>query len=966
MKNTGKILFLVISSLIFLMSSKINYAQQQDFPRIMFLPPNAGREVPMKMSELKIDVKVVANLATTTMEMTFYNDNNSVLEGQLYFPLGEGQTVSRFAMDVNGKLREAVVVEKDKGRQVFESIVREGIDPGLLEKTQGNNFKARVYPLPAKGYKKVVIAYEQELIDLGKGFVYLLPMNFKDKVDKFSLRAEVYKQGLQPDMGQNELANFNFKKWEDSYVASIELQNYVPDKNLAFSLPKEADRQRIFYEEDKNGDSYFYISLLPEIMSAEKQLPKKLCLLWDVSNSSGSRDIDKEISFLDAYFKKINNAEIELVFFSNKAGNSVKYSVSGGQWNDLKKALKNAVYDGGTQLGAIDLSKYNCDEFIFSSDGMSNFGESEIKPGNKPVVVISSAASADYSYLNYIAQSSGGVYINLMTKTVSQALTLAGTNNFRFISAEFDNSITDIHPSISTIVIKDFSIAGKINSEKTQIKLNFGFGSEVKYSKTIAISKAEHLSESGMVKRIWGQKKITELDMLFDKNEEEITNIGKELSIVTRNTSLIILDRIEDYIRHRIVPPDELKEEYFAAINSADQEKITAEKNHIEEVVTKFEQRKTWWNTEFKFGDGTTKYTDEKAAEAEEDGSSEERMEMPMEEVADVTVMSDGIVNSSVRRSREKKKDGGGDANKGGITLKKWEPDTPYLKEIKEKGESEWFDIYLKYKKEYANSSAYYLDMADFFIEKGKKDIALRILSNVAEMELENHQLLRILGYRLRQLGYYGLAIMIFKEVLKIREEEPQSYRDLGLVYADNKEYQKAVDNLYTVVKRQWDGRFPDIELIALNEMNSVIATCGKQLKLDSIDQRLVMNLPVDMRVILTWDADLCDMDLWVTDPNGEKCFYSHPNTYIGGLMSRDFTQGYGPEEFILKKAQPGKYKIEVNYYGNSQQVIAGATTIQVLLTTGFGTEHEKNQAITLRLKDEKEVIHVGDFDFGE
>ena len=121
--------------------------------------------------------------------------------------------------------------------------------------------------------------------------------------------------------------------------------------------------------------------------------------------------------------------------------------------------------------------------------------------------------------------------------------------------------------------------------------------------------------------------------------------------------------------------------------------------------------------------------------------------------------------------------------------------------------------------------------------------------------------------------------------------------------------------------------------------------------------------MPLDLRVILTWDADNSDMDLWVTDPNGEKCFYSHQLTYQGGRMSDDFTGGYGPEEFSLRKAKSGKYKIEVNFYGNQQQVVAGATTLQVYLTTGFGTLKAREQSVTLRLKDSKETVFVGEFE---
>ena len=252
--------------------------------------------------------------------------------------------------------------------------------------------------------------------------------------------------------------------------------------------------------------------------------------------------------------------------------------------------------------------------------------------------------------------------------------------------------------------------------------------------------------------------------------------------------------------------------------------------------------------------------------------------------------------------------------------------------------------------------------MADFFFDKEKPGIALRILSNVAEMDLENPQLLRILGYRLMQADQYALAIAVFEEVLDMREEEPQSYRDLALALAADKQYQRAVDLLQQVVGGQWDGRFPEIELTALNEMNAIIATCGKELELGDIDQRLVKNLPVDVRVVLTWDADNTDMDLWVFDPNGEPCSYSHRDTRIGGHMSPDYTRGYGPEEFLLKRAQPGKYQVHVKFYGNRQQIIAGATTIQVEMTTGFGGSSAKTESVTLRLNDEKEIINVGQF----
>lgn len=206
----------------------------------------------------------------------------------------------------------------------------------------------------------------------------------------------------------------------------------------------------------------------------------------------------------------------------------------------------------------------------------------------------------------------------------------------------------------------------------------------------------------------------------------------------------------------------------------------------------------------------------------------------------------------------------------------------------------------------------------------------------------------------------------MLRKVLDISPEEPQSYRDLGLALAADRQYQKAVDTLYEVVISPWNGRFPDIEIITLAELNAIIATCAEKLDLTRIDPRLTKNLPLDLRVVLTWDADNTDIDLWVTDPNGEKAYYGHQLTYQGGRMSLDFTGRYGPEEFSLKRAKPGKYKVEAQYYGDRRQTVAGPATLQVKLSTRFGLPAQQERTVTLRLKDRSETVFVGEFEVRE
>ena len=116
----------------------------------------------------------------------------------------------------------------------------------------------------------------------------------------------------------------------------------------------------------------------------------------------------------------------------------------------------------------------------------------------------------------------------------------------------------------------------------------------------------------------------------------------------------------------------------------------------------------------------------------------------------------------------------------------------------------------------------------------------------------------------------------------------------------------------------------------------------------------------------MTWDTDLTDIDLWIIEPSGEKCFYSHNRTVIGGMMTNDFTRGYGPEVYLIRKAMPGKYTIQANFYGSSQQKLTGGTTVQATVITNFGRPNEKRQSLTLRLTTNKEVVDIGAISFGQ
>ena len=166
------------------------------------------------------------------------------------------------------------------------------------------------------------------------------------------------------------------------------------------------------------------------------------------------------------------------------------------------------------------------------------------------------------------------------------------------------------------------------------------------------------------------------------------------------------------------------------------------------------------------------------------------------------------------------------------------------------------------------------------------------------------------------------------------------------------------------LVLNKWD-RFQEIELLTLMELNQVIPKARAAGVTEiPVDPRLIKPLPVDIRIVMTWDADLTDMDLHVIEPSDEEAFYGHNRTTIGGLVSRDFTQGYGPEEYLLKKAMHGNYVIKTKFYGSSAAKLIGAVTLHVDVYTNYGRPNQKVQSMTLRLTGEKEMFTVGMIEF--
>lgn len=912
-------------------------------------------EQPIQLKTVQVSGDISGSLAETTVRLVVFNPNSRPLEGRLQFPLLPGQQITAFALDIDGAMRAAVPVEKTKGRKILEEVERRGVDPALLENTAGNNFSLKIFPVPAAGVRTVELKYTEALTRSDGGWTYRLPLAYGD--DPFELDLTL-KADSKPKL-TGRLGQLAFQPDRNGFVAHLAKTRFQPGGTVDMRVAAPSAPKTFIHERD--GETYFVaeIPVTAQTTPRPKPMLKVIALLWDSSGSGAGRPHAAELAELDRYFQAIGKARVKLTRLRDRPEATGDFEIVNGDWSALRKALENTVYDGASAL-ADWTPDDEVNEYLLVGDGMVTYGPAKFPtlPADVRLYALNSSLGADTDRLSALAEGTGGRLVRIdpaAPGAVADALLHDGPSVRNLRAEGADALLVDAGQAQQGFI----RIAGKLIAPTATLRFTLAQGGR---EREMAVSVDDRAPVHPIASSLWANFKLHSLQADYELHRGEIRRLGETFGIPTRETSLLVLERPDDYLRYDVAPPPELK----AVVEQmrAHKSQVTADNraSHLQSVITQFEQKIAWWEKEYDKSDPAPK---EKAAEEE----SRDSRFATATGAAPAPMAMAAPPRPTAAPAPAAAPSGGGSAAAPapeiGIALKKWQSNALYAARMREASAEEVYAVYLDEKPSYAGSPSFFLDAADILLDKGRRELALRVLSNLAEMDLDNRQVLRLLGYRLLQAEAPDLAIPVFEKVRRLADDEPQSFRDLGLAYAAAGQFQKAVDQLAEVVGRPWSGRFAEIELIALAEMNAIIATSPKPIDTGAIDPRLLKNLPLDIRVVMNWDTNDTDMDLWVTDPNGEKCFYGHRFTRQGGRNSIDYTTGYGPEEFSLRKAKPGKYKIEANFYGSRQQLVSGGTTLNVKLTTGFGTPEAREKTISLRLKSRAEVVYVGEFEVG-
>ncbi|MHB1035082.1 MAG: VIT domain-containing protein [Pirellulales bacterium] len=553
-----------------------------------------GRETPLSVGYHKVTVDIRDQIARTTVEESFVNHTGSQLEGVFYFPLPQDASISGFGMWIGDQLVEADVVEKQRAREIYETILRERRDPGLLEWSGGNIFKARVFPIFAHSEKRIKITYTQVLPLAGNAYRY-----------SYALQSELLKQRplrqLAIDVTLNSAAAIKTvgspthaaRTSQTKHSARVEFtaQEYTPTRDFEVVVELDAQQPELVVIPHRRGeDGYFMLQLTPPAGDTAGQRgllpdgePLDVLILADTSASIDAAGREAQAEFIASLLSgltakdKFNIAgcdvECDWAFESAvpaepkaiaTARQFLSERVSLG-WTDLDRAFAAALAKCGPKtrlvyVGDGIVSGKNSDPVAFGKRLRALY---QGKVG--ACYAVSVGNSFESGVLKTIASLGGGSMRQISGEHGPRAAALELLDEFvrpaiHDLKVEFrgirtarvyPEELPNLAAGAQQILLGRYLPEGKDQTGEV-IVTGIAGDKPIRYTSRVSLKDAEQ--GNSFIPRLWARM---HLDALLEQGasqaiQDEIIALSEEYSIITPYTSLLVLESDADRERFKV------------------------------------------------------------------------------------------------------------------------------------------------------------------------------------------------------------------------------------------------------------------------------------------------------------------------------------------------------------------------------------------------------------------------------
>ena len=563
--------------------------------------PPWGEEYPLPIKKLGVDIVVENQVARVALDQTFHNDADQTLEGVYRFAIPPDAALQRLAMYVDGKLTESAVVERMRARRIYEELVYRRVDPALLEWAGTGRLSLRVYPLPARQDKRLMLAYTQSLPKLYSDWTLSVPLPEIDQpvgevafdvTIKGCANCEVtstsHKVSVQ---SKGDDARVTYSNTSETIGDSLVL--HVRDKRQEVSLAKHED--------------YLMVRAPAELpRDAKPYRPRTWVILDDVSASRGAMERRAQSDLIDAFMHELDEDDkVAVIAFDVTARQKLAMTrVLDVDRRKLRSSLQEEGDVGATDFSAALeaanklLAGVAPDDamLVYIGDGVITSGPKNLDAlraqlvGKAHFVGVGVGDGPDTQTLETLAGATGGysTTIDLADDVAWRAFDLIAALHTARVTGVEARLLDDKGAHVpSTLYMKSPQLADGEELELVAKLAGGGAPAAVEltgtldgapWKKTIALpGKA---SDGGYLPRTWAQRHIaarmlakheaiavtpctpgpsascpTEAEQREKRDEairQEVVGLGKKYFLLSRHTSLLVLENDAMYQQYGV------------------------------------------------------------------------------------------------------------------------------------------------------------------------------------------------------------------------------------------------------------------------------------------------------------------------------------------------------------------------------------------------------------------------------
>ncbi|MBI5533016.1 MAG: FecR domain-containing protein [Deltaproteobacteria bacterium] len=571
------------------------------------------RNQAVRLAKHDLKVRVVDAVVRTEIDETFTNDTGDVLEGIYRFPLPPDAQIERLALEVDGKMEEGAFVDKDRAAAIWRGAIQNAApkspkprdeivwvpgpwrDPALLEWQRGGRFELRIFPIPARGSRRVVLGYTQTVPAVAGVRRYTYPLSYdpsgSTRVGEFN--ADVQVRGFEPAFGVKS-RGYEMKGGDegDKQVArlSMNAKSFVPSGDLVLEYALAGDKMETtawaykppsgsFANADagvaSDDSTYVAIALRPKLPRWTEGKVRDQVIVVDSSRSMVGERFKRATKLAESVVREMDKQDRVSVMACDSDCRVMPMEKAGpgaATAQRVREFLASIEPEGGSDVvGAIrQARKLGAGSregrelrIVYIGDGGPTVGPvrpahvsqeiSRVLPeGEGTVTTVAVGSDADSHVLAAMARGGGGVMIPYVpgeraTTVAMQVLTAGYGMALRNPTVELPEGLADVYPKqLDTIRAGgETYVVARMTAPEIggSIKVRGKVGGE-KFEQTYPVKIVPTSSEgNAFVPRLYASTKITELEATRGENAKtELVDLSKRFAVASSYTSLLVLE----------------------------------------------------------------------------------------------------------------------------------------------------------------------------------------------------------------------------------------------------------------------------------------------------------------------------------------------------------------------------------------------------------------------------------------